>query len=101
MFIEVSIILARAKSSILFLNEEEGGGLGQLGFSDFARFEMLINELFTSVHLFWVQRIGLGYFREEGILEVDGMVKQSLRREFSCLGFLKHLGVLGVLRRVL
>ena len=35
---------------------------------------MFINELFASIHLFWVQKICLGYLRDKGVLEIYGMV---------------------------
>ena len=60
---------------------------------------MLVNELFSSVHFFWIQRICFGYLRIKGVLEVNSMAKGLLRREFPCLGFVKHPCILRVLRR--
>ena len=36
------------------------------------------------------------YLRNKGVLEVYGVVKGLSRREFSYLGFSKHLGILGI-----
>ena len=68
MFIEVSIVLARAKSSVLLLYEEEGRGLGELRFSDFARLEMFINELLAWVHFLRIHQVSFGYLRDKGVL---------------------------------
>ena len=45
MAVEVSVILARLEASILFLNEEERGSLGGLGWTNFPRAKVLIDEL--------------------------------------------------------
>ena len=58
-FIEVLVVLAREEASILLLDKEEGGGLRGLGFSNFARFEILVNEFFTCFHFFGVHRVAL------------------------------------------
>ena len=99
MFIEVSVVLARAKPSILLLDEEERRGLMGLGFSDFAGLEMLINELLAGIHFLRVEQVCLSHLRDKGVLEVNGMVKGSSGRELSCLGLIEHLGILGILRR--
>ena len=62
------------------------------------RFEVFINELLTSIHLLWVQWVCFGHFGDEGVFEVYGVVTGSLRREFPCFGFIKYLGILGILR---
>ena len=45
MAVEVLVILARSEASILFLNEEERGSLGGLGWTNFPRVKVLIDEL--------------------------------------------------------
>ena len=59
-FIEILIILERAKP---LLDKEERKDLRGLRFSNLARFEMLINELLTCLHFFWVERVCLGHFQ--------------------------------------
>ena len=66
MLIEVSVILAREKSSILLLDKEEWRGLGGLRLSDFARFKVFVDELLACFYLFRVHGIALGYLRNEG-----------------------------------
>ena len=65
-FIEISVILAGTEPSIFLLNKEEWGGLWQLRFSDFAEFEMFIDELLACLHLFWVHGVGFHYFWDKG-----------------------------------
>ena len=66
---------------------------------DFARFEMLINELLACMHLLWVHRIGFGHFGNKGLLEVNGMVKGLSGGKFPILWFVEHPSILSVLQR--
>ena len=66
MFIEIPVVLAREKSSILLLDKEERGSLERLGLVNFARLKVFINELSAHVHLLWDHRIGFGYLWDEG-----------------------------------
>ena len=97
MFIEILVILTRMKSSI-FLLDEEGRGLWRLGFTNLARFEVLINEFLTCLHFLGIHQISLSYLWNEGFLEIDGMVKGLLRGKFPILWFVEDLGVLGILQ---
>ena len=99
MFIEVLIVLAWVKSSVLLLNEEEWRGLWRLGFTDFSGPEMFVNELLASIHLFRVWQVGLGYLGNKSILEFYGMIERLLRRKFPCFGFIKYLGIPRILGR--
>ena len=77
MFIEMSIVLAGAESSILFLDKEEWGCLWGLGLSDLARLKMFINKFLVGFHLLGIHRIGLGHFQYEDFFKVNGVVKGS------------------------
>ena len=68
-----------------------------MGFLDFTKFEIPFNELLTFVHLLWIHRVGFGYLRNEGLLQVNSMVKGLSGREFSILWFIEHLGILSIL----
>ena len=94
------MILARPKSSIFLLNKEEWGGLRWLRLLDLARFEMFINEFLTCLHFFGIHGIGLCYLWDKGFLEIDGMVKGLLRREFPILGLIEEFGAFRVLQEV-
>ena len=99
MLIEVSVILARAKSSILLLDKEERRGLRQLGLSDLTSFKVFINELLACFHLFRVHRVSLGYLWNKSFFQLDSMVKQLLRRKFSISWFIEDFGIFGILWR--
>ena len=99
MFIEILIILAGAKPSIFPLDEEEWRGLRQLRLSDFAGFEMFINEFLACLHFFGIHGVGFSYLQDKGFLEIDGMVKGLSRGEFPVLRLTKDFGVLRVLWR--
>ena len=58
---------------------------------------MFINELLACLHFLGIHRIGFGYLRDEGFLEINGMVKGSSRGKSSILRLVEDLGVLGVL----
>ena len=96
-FIEISIILARVKFFVFFLNKEEQRGLRQLRFSDFTRFEVFFNELLACLPLLGIHGIGFSYLQDEGFFEINGMVKGSLRGEFPVLRLIEDFGVLRVL----
>ena len=40
---------------------------------------MFVDEGFTSVLLCWVERVHLSDFRDEGVLEFDGMIKGTMQ----------------------
>ena len=58
---------------------------------------MFVDKLLTGAHFQWVERIGLGYLGDKGILAVDGVVKGSLWGKFSVLQLIEHFGVFGIL----
>ena len=46
MFVEVPVVLAWSESSVLFLDKEEGGGLGRVGGTNFSSVKVLIKKFF-------------------------------------------------------
>ena len=58
---------------------------------------MFVDELLACLHFLRIHSIGLSYLWNEGFLEIDGMVKGSLREEFPVLWLIEDLGVLGIL----
>ena len=98
-FIEVPIILTRTEPSILLLDEEEGGSMRQLGFTNLAGFEVFIDELLAHLHFFGIHQIGFGHFWGEGFFEINSMVKGSSRGKLPILWLIKNLGALSILWR--
>jgi len=45
-FVEVSVVLAGTKSSVLLLDKEEGGGLGRVGGADFSSAKVFVEKFF-------------------------------------------------------
>ena len=68
MVVEVSVILARSEASVLFLDEEERGSLGGLGWTDFPRTEVFVDELICSLSFFDRQGIKFSYLWDEGFI---------------------------------
>ena len=58
---------------------------------------MFINELLAHFHLLGVHWVGLGYFWDEGLSEVYGVVERSSGGEYSIFWFVEDLGIFGVL----
>ena len=81
MAVKVVIVLTRTKSSILFWNEEEWSSLWGLGGYNASGFQVFINESLTSLFFSRVKRINLGNLGDEGVLEFNGVIKRSMRRE--------------------
>ena len=52
MAVEISVILARSKASILFLDEEERRSLGGFGRTNFSRAKVFVDELICSLSFF-------------------------------------------------
>ena len=68
MTIEISVVLARSETSILFLNAEERGSLGGLGQTDFPRAKVFIDELICSLSLFDREGIEFSYLQDKGFI---------------------------------
>ena len=68
MAIEVSVILAGSEASILFLNEEERGGLGGFGRTEFPRMKVFVDELICGLPFFDREGVEFPYFWDEGVI---------------------------------
>ena len=79
--------------AILLLNKKEGGGLGRFGRGDLSGFEVFIDELFACRMLRWVERIGLGSFGYERVLEFDRMIVGARGGE-PCILLVEYICVL-------
>ena len=92
MFIDISIILARAESLILFLDEEKRRCLWRVGWANFPRGKIFIEEVFGSFSFILQQWVYLPYLLGEGIVEVDFMVIRPGGRNMIGGLFREHRG---------
>ena len=74
MFIDVSVILTRTESSVFLFDEEEGRGLGRIGWADLSRGEVLIQEVLRGFTFIRGEGVYLPDFRCEGVVKVDLMI---------------------------
>ena len=79
--VKVVIILAGVECSILFLNEEEWGGLWGFGGYYMSSLKMFIDESFASFLFGGVKRIDFRNLWDKGIFELNSVIKGSMRRE--------------------
>ena len=93
--IQVTIILARAKSSVFLWDKEEWGSLRGFGRDNITSFEMFLNKGFACIFFSRIEQVDFGNLRNEGILEVDGMVKGSVRGKLFIGLFRKYIGKVG------
>ena len=77
MFIEVTVVLAGAKVSILLFDKEEGRGLRGIERTDFSRFEIFIKEVFGGFSFIREEGVDFPNLRNEGFVEVYIMVVRS------------------------
>ena len=68
MAVEVSVILARSEASILFLDKEERRSLGGLGWTDFPRTKVSVDELICGLLFFDGEGIKFSYFWDKGFI---------------------------------
>ena len=92
MAIEVSIILARTKGSILLWDEEEWCCLGRFGGDDSPSLKMFLDKSFAGILFCRIEGINLGNLQDEGVFEIDSMVKGAMRRELFIGLFRKNVG---------
>ena len=80
MFVQVTVVLTRAKFAILFLDEEERGGLRGIGWTDFPCSEVLVEEILGSLLFIGGKGVDFPNFGREGVVKVDFMVVESRGR---------------------
>ena len=86
MAIKVAIILTRMKSSIFFWDKEEWSSLWGFGGYNASCFQVFINESLTGFLFGRVKRVDFGNLGSERVLEFNGVVEGSMRRE-NVIGF--------------
>jgi len=96
MFVEVSVILAGAKSSVLFLDEEERGGLGEIGRADLSGAKVFIEKFFGGEAFVRGEGVKFSNFRGKGVGEVDFVVVGLSGGNMVCCFLGEHRGELGV-----
>ena len=99
MFVKITIVLDWLKFSILLFDEEKGGGLRGLRWSNPSCFQVFVDERSAGRQLFGVQWVQLGYFQCERLLKVDGVVKVSSWGESVEGLFREYIGIFRVLLR--
>ena len=73
-FVQVAIVLAGAKSSILFLNKEKRGCLRGVQGVDLPTFEIFPKKVFHGFLFIGGERVYLFDFRSKGVVKVDFVV---------------------------
>ena len=68
MAVEISVILARSKASILFLDEEERRSLGGFGRTNFSRAKVFVDELIRCLSFFDGEGVEFSDFWDEGFI---------------------------------
>jgi len=96
MFVEVSVILAGAKSSVLFLDEEERGGSGGIGGADLSGTKVFVEKFFGGETFVGGEGVKFSNFRGKGVGEVDFVVVGSSGGNMVCCFFGEHRGELGI-----
>ena len=69
------------ESSILLWNEEEWSSLWRFGGYNMSSLQVFIDESFASFLFSRIKRVGFHNLGDKGILEFNGVIKGSMRRE--------------------
>jgi len=96
MFIEVPVILAWAKSSVLLFDEEEGSGLRRVRGTDLSSMKVFVKEGFGGKAFVGGERVEFSNLRGERVGEVDFVVIGSRRGDMVCSFFSEDRRELGV-----
>ena len=81
MFVDVTVVLAGAESSIFLFDEKERRGLGRIGWSNFPRGDVLIQEVFGGFSFIGGEGIYFPDLQGEGVVKIDLMIIGSGRRD--------------------
>ena len=87
--VQVSVVLARAKRTILLCDKEERGGLWGFRRDYSSSFKVFVDEHFTGFLFLRVEGIYLGNFGNKRRFKVDGVVVGSMGRKYV-VGFLRE-----------
>ena len=79
--VQVVVILAWTKGSVLLWYEEEGGGLGGFRGYNLSCLKVFFDKGFTRFHFHWVERADFGDFGDEVWTKFNGMIVRVMRRE--------------------
>ena len=77
MFVDVAVILAGAKSSILLFDEEERRGLGGVGWAYLSRGEVFVQKVFGGLAFVWGEGVNFPDLWGKGVVKIDFMVVGS------------------------
>ena len=81
MAVKVAIVLTQTECSILLWDEEEWGSLWGFGRYNASSFEMFIDESLAGLLFSRVKGVDLCNLWDKGILEFNGVIEGSMRRE--------------------
>ena len=95
MGIQVTIILARVKSSVFLWDEEEWGSLRGFGRDNMTSFEIFLNKGFACIFFSRIEWVDFGNFRNKDILEVNDIVKRLVRGKLFVGLSRKYIGEVG------
>ena len=85
--VQVAVILAWTKSSILLWHKEEGRGLGRFQGYNSSCFKVFFHKGLACFHFCWIEGINFGDLGGEVRVKFDGVVIGTMRRELI-VGFL-------------
>ena len=97
MFVDVSIVLARAESTILLFDEEERGCLWRVGRANLSGSEIFVEEVFGGFVFVRGERIYFPNLWGKGIVKIDLMIIRSRWGNVVGSFFGKHEGERGIL----
>ena len=95
-FIEVTIVLARSESAVLFLDKEEWRCLGRLRWADLSRAKVFINEVVGGLPFFYRERVEFADLWDKRFVKVNGMVIGASGGNMVCGLLGKDLGILSI-----
>ena len=89
-FIDIAVVLARAKTTILLFDKEEGGCLWGIQRMNFASLQIFIKKVFGCLSFFRRERVYLSNFGFKELVKVYFMVIRAERGDMVCCFFEEH-----------
>ena len=74
MFVQIVVVLTRAKTAVFFLNEEEWGGLGGVQGTNLSTVEVFLEEVLGGLPFFRRSGVDFPDLGGEGVVKVDLVV---------------------------